>query len=360
LILLDIRMPGLDGFEVCARLQAEPATRLIPVIFLSGNLDAEDKVRAFQAGGVDYITKPYHFEEVAARVRTHLELVGARRGLQAQNQTLQASLGETETLNRQLIGMNERLRQSEALKGRFLATMRNEINNPLNAILALGRELEAGAIAPERDRLVGSLIAREASGLDFQIRNIFCAAELEAGEASPAITQVDAASVLRDVIDSLGYLAREKRITFSLELPDRSFATDGGMLHAIAANLVANAIKFSADGGAVEIRLGITEAGLELAVQDHGIGLRPEDQALIFERFRQLESGTARLAQGQGLGLAVALAMVDLLDGSLTVTSALGQGARFLCRLPQGRALDPSGTSSQDGNLFYFGDLEEV
>jgi len=363
LVLLDVRMPGADGFEICARLKADEGCRAIPVMFLSGVMEAADKVKAFRAGAVDFVTKPYHFEEVAARVRTHLELNQARRALEAQNRTLQGALQETQILNRKHIEMNERLRQSEELKSHFLATMRNEINNPLNSILGLARELERAEVPPERAGLVGGMIAAEASGLDFQIRNIFCAADLESGAAEPSITLVDTASVLTDVLDSLAYTCRERAVTVQVEVPEgggRPFGTDAALFRAVVANLVSNAVKFSPDGGAVQVGLRLAGDTLELVVQDRGVGFRPEARALLFERFRQLETGASRLHQGQGLGLAVVKAVTDLLDGTITASSEPGQGSVFTVRLPEGVPMAPGDDASLDGNMFFFGEAEEV
>lgn len=362
LVLLDVRMPHMDGFEVCTRLKAEESLRAIPVVFLSGLLDAQEKVKAFQAGGVDYITKPFRIEEVEARVRTHMELVRQRERLERQNEELQRSLDEMALLNRKLIEMNEKLRESEELKGQFLSNMRNEINNPLSTILAFGVDLERGTVPPERSPSVGSLIAAEASGLDFQLRNVFCAAELEAGEATPSITRVDAGSVIHDVLDSLRHAAGQRSIRFELEIPEpgRSwFRTDAEKLRIIAANLISNAVKFSPDAGTVRIQLQVDEEALRLSVKDEGIGIRPQDQALIFERFRQLENGVSRAHMGQGLGLSVVKALLDLLEGSISVSSVPGEGALFTCSWPAGTRSDAASTLSVDGNLFFFEEDEE-
>jgi signal transduction histidine kinase len=241
--------------------------------------------------------------------------------------------------------------------------MRNEINNPLNAILGLGRELERGTVPPERAGRMGGMIAAEASGLDFQIRNIFCAADLESGEAEPAITPVDTVSVLRDVLDSLAYPCRDKGVVVHLEVSGdgaRPFGTDAALFRAVAANLVSNAIKFSLDGGDVQVLLRLAEGELALEIKDAGVGFRPESKALLFERFRQLETGAARLHQGHGLGLAVVKAVTDLLGGTITATSEPGQGSVFTCRLPEGMPLSPGGASTLDGNMFFFGEAEEV
>lgn len=360
LVLLDIRMPGMDGFEVCSRMRTDEELSMIPVLFLSGALEALDKVKAFQSGGVDFITKPYRFEEVVARVQTHLEIVHQRQRLQQQNAELQRSLEETKLMNLRFIEINERLRKSEELRGQFLSNMRSEVNNPLNAILAFGVELERGEVPPERGRVVGGLIATEASALDFEFRNVCCAAELEAGEAIPSVHSVDVASVLRDALDSLRFQAREKSTRMILEADGLVFRTDADKLRLIAANLVSNGIKFSPEGGTVQVRARVQEGQLWLEVEDHGPGIRPEDQDLIFERFRQLESGTLRSHRGQGLGLSVVKALVDLLNGAISICSELDKGSTFICTLPEGSPLGNTVASALDGNLFFFGDAEEA
>lgn len=359
LVLLDIRMPDLDGFAVCECLRADPALRKIPVVFLSGLLDAQDKARAFRAGGVDYITKPFQDEEVRARVRTHLDLRSQNLRLEENNERLNEALLAAEQLNRKLLDLNERLRLSEEAKGHFLANARNEINNPLSAILALGAGLEAGPASVEQSRSAGRHIAAEASALDFQLRNLFCAAELEAGETVPGIASVDAASVIRDALDSLRYRAGDRGVRLDFQASGGAFRTDAAILRLIAANLVANAIEFGPKGDTVRIRLEVGPPGLTLAVEDHGEGLADEDRARLFQRFRQLRGGPDRPHQGQGLGLAVVKALVDLLGGGLEVESAPGQGATFTCSLPEGDALDPDGASASDGNVFFFGGAEE-
>ena len=362
LVLLDVRMPGMDGFEVCTRIKADPALQAIPVIFLSGLLDTQDKVSAFRSGGVDYVTKPYHLEEVRARVQTHMELHQQRQRLQASNETLSAALRQTVELNRKLLEVNERLCRSEELKGHFLAMMRNEINNPLSAILALGLTLEDGQASGAQATQAGGLIASEASALDFQLKNIFCAAELEAGEAMPSILQLDPTAAVRQVMASFRYLARERAIDLRLEAPeapDAPFWMDADKFQLIVANLLANAIQHSPAGSPVRIRLALEQAQLRLVVEDSGSGIPFEDQALIFERFWQLKSGTSG-NHGQGLGLAVVKALVDLLGGDIAVSSQPGQGSQFSCSLPQWEPSEAGAMLTQDANVCFFGESEEV
>lgn len=362
IVLMDVRMPGMDGLETCARMQEQESTRDIPVIFISGLMNLEEKLKAFRAGGVDYITKPFRMEEVAVRLRTHLSLVKQQKELQTQNRTLAEALKEAERLNLRLLETNERLRLSEELKGHFLSNMRNEINNPLNAILSLSMELERGEVPPHRTGEIGTLVASEASDLDFQIRNIFGAAALEAGEAFPAPAEVDVCSVVTAAMDAQRYQARRKAVGLRFKAPPAGllFCTDAEKLYLVLSNLISNGIRFGPEGGQVWIELEVLDGQLCLRVRDEGPGIRPEDQARIWERFRQLETGSSRSHQGQGLGLSVVKSMVELLGGRITLSDEPGRGATFVCLLPELAAAEFGATEALDGNLFFFPNGEEA
>ncbi len=362
LVLLDINLPGKNGFEVCRSLKALPELRETPVIFLSGLMETSDKLEAFASGGVDYVSKPFQFREVEARVRAHLEIQRQRRQLEESHQDLQAALSDTRQVNKQLVSVNERLRQSEELKSHFIANMRNEINDPLGSILGLAGELCNPGLPVEQSRIMASLIKKEACHLNFKLRNIFCAAELEAGEATPFITKVDVASVLRDVAEDFACAVKEKQQTFTVHVTEEigTFATDAGKLRIILANLLANAIEFSPAGSRIELRALLQDGALALEVEDHGEGLSEMDRSLIFERFRQLETGLTRAHKGQGLGLAVVKALADLLHGQISVDSEPGRGSKFVCCLPPWPQAEDLDTSSLDGNLFIFDEPREL
>lgn len=362
LVLLDVSMPGKNGFEICRELKAIPELRDIPVLFLSGLMETRDKLEAFASGGVDYVNKPFRLEEVEARIRTHLEIRRQRRQLEESHQHLQNALFETRQANTQLLGLNERLRQSEELKSHFIAHMRNEINDPLDSILGLAGEICDPGLSTEQSRTLASLIKREACQLNFKLWNIFCAAELEAGEASPAITKVDVDSILQDIAEDFACAVKEKGQTLAVQVAkeDSPFATDAGKLRIILANLLANAIEFSPKNGQIEIRALQLDGDLVIEVEDHGIGMSEADRSLIFERFRQLDTGYARAHRGQGLGLAVVKALADLLHGQISVDSEPGRGSKFVCRLPPWSESEDLDTSSLDGNLFIFDEPHEL
>jgi signal transduction histidine kinase len=358
LVMLDISMPEMDGFEVCRALKADPDLADVPVIFISALEEVIDKARAFAVGGADYVQKPFQVEEVLLRVTHHLRLATLQNLLREKNQSLEAALEEAKVLNREFVRINERLRVSEELQSHFLATMRSEINNPLNAIMGLAAQIHGGGLPLDRARELASFIESEAKHLDFQIRNIFAAADLEAGTAVPTLSQVDVASILTNLLDSFSGALAAKSLKVRLVPPPEAealpFGTDAGMLRIILANLLANAIEFSPAGGEILLETRLEGDELSLSIQDAGIGIREEDQSLIFDRFRQLEQGASRVHQGPGLGLAVTRALVELMQGTIEVQSQPGAGARFSCRFPRLHVMDEANTSSFEGNVFIF------
>ena len=217
------------------------------------------------------------------------------------------SLNDLSVVNRKLIEMNQKLEESEALKSNFLSNIRNEINNPLNAVIGLASQLGSIVKKPEVSELV-AMIFSEAFHLDFQLRNIFIAAELEAGEAMPSIEHVDVISVVRGVLENFSANAANKQVSVRLILgaveSDESiyFPADAQKLQVIVANLVANAIEFSPSGSEVVIELDQTAERLLIQVKDQGVGIADTDLKRIFDRFVQLDIGPTRAHLGMAWG----------------------------------------------------------
>lgn len=359
LVLLDLFMPGLDGFDTCERLRDLSAGKATPIIVMTAMEGWEPKIRAFQAGAVDYILKPFHFEEVEARVGTHLELRRRAAELKENQDRLALALASSGAVNRNLMELNEKLRRSEAIKSRFLALMRNEIVSPLTSIMGLAEEIEVGAFPLETARQVATVIKDEAFRLDCQIQNVFNAAELEAGEAFPVFTQVDLGSILRDLRGSFQAAAYAKGVdlAFGPGPEGHSVATDGPKVHRILANLVANAIEWGPSGSRVEVEARAEGEVLRLRVADAGPGL-PEDVRRLLTGGKAPAPGTPEPAQGQRLGLLVVKALVDLLNGSIQAgpdgpgTSAVRVSLPLdPCAVPRDQTLD--------GNIVIFEDPQE-
>lgn len=274
------------------------------------------------------------------------------------------AFSDLSVVNLKLIEMNRKLELSEALKSNFLSNIRNEINNPLNAIIGLGGQLAAVAQRGEDISSLATMICSEAINLDFQLRNIFIAAELEAGECEPHAARVNVAAVVGDIVDSFRHGAVRKAVAIAFERPDGEapvmFTTDAEKLQAIVANLLANAVEYSHEGGIVDILIRTDADGwLELTVKDHGPGIDPAEQKRIFDRFVQLETGATRSHRGQGLGLSIVKALVDLLQGTLLLHSVPGEGALFTVAFPALSTGDNENVFADGGNLFMFDDMSE-
>ena len=348
LVLLDVGLPLMNGVEVCRALKALPGTEDTAVIIMSGSQGAALKLSAFHAGAVDYLDKPFRIEELEVRIRTHLRV-------RAQAQTLRQALDGAAAMNRNLVALNEKLSLSDTVKSRFLALMRNEINNPLNDIMGLADGIASPGVTLDRARELAAMVKGEAFRMACQIHNVFVAAELEVGEAAPSIARVDQAAVATDVLDSFRAAARDRGLELVLEADPETagFATDGAMLQHILSNLVANAVQHSDRSGAVQVQVAVQPERLVLTVCDPGPGLAPERLATLFDPFR-LGAGPYKTERGQGLGLPVAKALTEILDGELQVASLPGAGSQFRVILPRSAASEEVETWA--GNVLFFDD----
>lgn len=313
LVLLDIIMPGTDGYEVCTRLKADPALREIPVIFLSALDEPWDKVRAFRAGGVDYITKPFQIDEVLARVRTHLELSRQKRELQSSYQ---------------------RLQEFEQLRENLTRLIVHDLRAPLTVInLSLDLATSQLPSLPENATLVTTLATaqRNVQQLAEMVTQMLDISRLEAGHMPLRRLPGDLVGLVHSVHQSLGALARERRLLLPISSPVlASYDTD--LIGRVLANLLVNAFKFTPPDAEVAVQVEATAGAVRVAVTDNGPGIPPESHQLIFEKYGQLEHRSAR--QGTGLGLTFCRLAVEAHNGQIGVTSAAGQGATFWFTLP--------------------------
>jgi signal transduction histidine kinase len=258
--------------------------------------------------------------------------------------------------------VNDKLKESESLKTHFLSNIRNEINNPLTAIMGLSQQLMEGSdIDVSVMQNMSEVIYSEAFDLDFQLRNIFAAAELEAGEQSLSISNVDTDALIQSVIQSFHHRADQKDIhvsysyeSLNLNRGSNVFRTDPEKLRLILSNLMSNAIAFSREGGIIELQAKRDGNMLVFSVRDYGIGFSMESETIVFERFRQLDTGTRRKHRGHGLGLSITKDLVDLFNGTISVVSAPDKGSLFSISIPEAEYTEGIDAFSDDGNVFIF------
>ena len=345
IILLDILMPGIDGFETCRRLKAKASTQDIPVIFMSALAETVDKVRGFQLGAVDYITKPVQHEEVLARVNTHLTIRNLTKRLQEQNSRLQQEIRDrkqTEELLRILeIELREALAQEKELgelKSRIISTISHEYRTPLTTIASSAEilqmyrhKLDEAKQLKHFDRIQASIkhMTDLVSDVLFLSR-----ADFEKLEFQPE--SIDLISFFNEVVEELQVgIGNAHHLTFTSVGECIYFDGDAKLLRQILTNLISNAIKYSPNGGPVSIRLTCQDNQVIFQVSDQGIGIPPEDQENLFESFTRARNvGTIA---GTGLGLSIVKKCVDLHDGQIAVESQVGVGTTFTVSLPFNR-----------------------
>ncbi|MBI5409488.1 MAG: HAMP domain-containing histidine kinase [Nitrospirae bacterium] len=268
-------------------------------------------------------------------------------------------------VNRKLEDVNKKLQESEALKSNFLSNIRNEINNPLTSILCTSKMLSAGeALDGETIASLADGIYTEAFNLDLQLKNIFAAAELEAGETFPNISKVDIDMLITGTVELFVHKAAAKKINVSFdslyEAGSRSyFITDPEKLQLIIINLLSNAIEYSRERGEVELNVSVQEKNLIISVKDYGPGIDKSNQGIIFDRFKQLDTGASKSHLGHGLGLSVTKALVEMLNGTISVESEKGRGATFAFSIPEADIEDQADVFSGSGNEFIFEEIEE-
>jgi signal transduction histidine kinase len=266
------------------------------------------------------------------------------------------AVADLRAMTQNLEAVNEKLRQSESLKSDFLSNIRNEINNPLMSIMGMAKQIVDRKADAETAHTMADTIYHEAFDLDFQLRNIFSAAEIEAGETTVSVAQVDVATLVRGLIAVFGHKAAEKKLTMEFEpgAGPLTFKTDPDKLQKALANLLANAIEFNREGKRVTIRAWREGERLNISIEDEGIGIPAKDRKKVFDRFVQLDAGIRKRHKGHGLGLSITKALIEMLEGTVTLTGAEGKGCVFtvsIAELGTDRAVD---VTSGDGNEFIF------
>jgi len=330
LILLDVIMPGSGGHEICARLKADPATRDIPIIFVTIVGDDTHEEAGFRLGAVDYITKPIRPAVVRARVQTHLELDRHRRHL--------ARLVEERT--RELVAANERAMVAEAVKRQFLACMSHELRTPLTGIIGMA-SLLADTPLEQRQREYLALFHKASAALMNVLGDILTFIDLSSGNMELNPQEASPRDLIGDVVDALMATAvqRGNRLQVDVDgsVPETA-RLDPVRFRQVLLNLLSNAVKFT-ENGEVSLKASVRETAggpiLNVAIADTGIGMTTQQIETAFGAFNKLGD---RLTgpDGTGLGLTNANYLIDLLGGELEVESEPGKGTRTRIRVPFG------------------------
>jgi len=310
LVLLDIMMPGLDGFQVCEKLKAEAETHDIPVIFISALTDMKDKMNAFRSGGVDYISKPFEMEEILARVNAHL------------------------TIREQSMHLETLLKERD----KFFSIIAHDLKSPISVLMNGFEILQKNIDSfPEKIKPIISNLGETTSSTYNLLENLLNYARNKRGDTIFKPEKFDINRLLHEIVLLYNPIAKSKGI----ELIQQSqkpfeFKFDIKMIMTIMRNLVSNAIKFSNTGGKIELSLKIGIDNLSITVVDQGIGISDDVMSQILDRKSFYTTQGTHHESGTGLGLNICMEYIDYHKGKLEIQSKIGQGTSFIVHLPLG------------------------
>jgi len=331
LILLDIIMPEMDGFKLCSLIKADERFKDIPIIFISALTEIESKVKGFQMGGVDYITKPFQKEEVLARVKTHL--------------TIRELTSELIEKNKRLEETNKKLMELERLRENLTNMIIHDMRSPLTAIMSmfelLKMELE-GKAEPQVMHYIGSGI-NSAKSLIEMINSLLDISRLEEGKMPLEISRNRIGEIVDDAMKSLEPLIIGSKFEVRVEkngLENVVVNCDREIIKRVILNLVTNSLKHSMSKSPIKVTVSLEDGFVVVSVIDDGIGIPKDYHQKIFEKFGQVEMRERRQKYSTGLGLTFCKLAIEAHNGRIGLESEVGKGSRFFFMLPVSKGLN--------------------
>ncbi len=316
LILLDIMMPEMDGFQVFQELKKHEKTSKIPVIFLTAKIGTEDIVKAFELGAVDYITKPFKAPELIARVKTQLNIVKYLKTLEKQKTQL------------------EKLNQD---KSEFLSIAAHDLKNPINTMTMLGKILRDTEDLT-RDEVVefAQDIITSSSKMFQLISELLNVNLIEEGKVTLRKEMIDPASLVREMISNYKLQCEEKNLEIELndKTDDAYIYTDLNAITQVLDNLISNAVKYSPFDKKVFIDLVKVDNNIQIIVKDQGQGFTEDDKSKLFTKFAKLSARPTNNENSTGLGLSIVKRYLDLMDATIILDSDYKDGACFIVEHP--------------------------
>ncbi len=324
LILLDIQMPDMNGFEVCRKLKENEETKNIAVMFLTAHGEIEEVVKGFEAGAVDYIAKPFRAQELISRVFNHLQLAYSRSEILVKN-------AELDERNRQLW-------ETIASKDKFFSIVSHDLKNTFSSIVNFTGYLKNNFKNLDVNELESSLanINQSSSQVYELVDNLLNWALSQTGRIEFTPEAIDLNGIINETVKNSAAAAENKKINIITNLEGEFIAyADGNMIRTILRNLLSNAFKFSHAGGGVEICAKRAMEGIEISVRDEGAGIKSEYMKDLFKIDSNVKTSGTQNEKGSGLGLILCREFVEINGGKISVESEFGRGSRFVFTVPE-------------------------
>jgi signal transduction histidine kinase len=358
LIILDIQMPEMDGFEIAEIIRTRQKTQHIPIVFLTAAYKSEEfKKKGYAIGAADYLTKPIDTPQLANKLQIYLRFIRQERQhtinllelerkveertaeLTAANQLLKQEIMERKQIEERLNWAKEQSDAANLAKSRFLANMSHELRTPLNVIIGYSEMLEEEAIdqgcedfTPDIKKIC--LAGRHLLNL---INDVLDITKVETGKMTLHCETFDLSTVIHQMISSVQPLMEKQCNTLQIHLDEilGEMYADVTKLRQILLNLLSNAAKF-AENGTITLKVNSTndKSGFNFIVTDTGIGMNAAQINYLFMLFAQVDSSSTRKYGGTGLGLAITKQFTEMMGGTISVESELGQGSTFSVQLP--------------------------
>jgi two-component system, sensor histidine kinase and response regulator len=317
LVLLDVMMPGIDGFATCRTLKKSYGDKCAPVIFVTAKSEADDVVMGFDAGGVDYLTKPFRPKEVVARIRTHLS---------------------NQQLVEQQKDLVDQLSKANAAKDRFLGMCAHDLRNPLSSIRGLAELMDENAIgelSPEQREIIQTIHGASQSMLQL-VNELLDVSTIEAGHLK--LEKVPSSII--DIIERSAHLANIEAAKKNTKIEvvkngiDPILDVDRNKFRQVVDNLISNAVKYSPGGSIVTVLIHANADVAGFAVRDSGPGIPDNERHKLFTDYGRLSTLPTAGENSTGLGLAICRKIVEAHNGTIGVKNIKGQGAEFIVSLP--------------------------
>ncbi len=311
LILLDIQMPEMDGFEVCTALKESLETREIPIIFLTAMTESSSVIKGLELGAVDYITKPFNTAELSARVATHLEIKQSR----------------------------EKLSELNAMKDKFFRIIAHDLRNPFVGIIGLSENINKNLANPDKIDLnkilkYNQIIHSSAISAASLLENLLEWAKSQSGILEFNPVSLSLSQLFTKNLELISGLALKKEITIENHLVDDTIFADELLINTILRNLLSNAVKFTSKGGKVSFSSKQTGNMMEISIQDTGLGIDSKNIDKIFRIDSKFTSLGTDKEKGSGLGLLLCKEFIEKMGGKIWLTSELGKGTIFSFTIP--------------------------
>ncbi|MCR4959242.1 MAG: hybrid sensor histidine kinase/response regulator [Prevotella sp.] len=315
LILLDVMMPGIDGFQTATILKKNPETQNIPVIFLTALNNPSDLVHGFQVGASDFLTKPFNKEELIVRVMHQIELVAAKRLIEVQNAELRATI---------------------ANRDKMYSVIAHDLRSPMASIrMVLNLVVSAATpetVGPELWELLDKA-NKESEDVHDLLDNLLKWTKSQTGRLNVVTQDLDLNDIIPGVVDIFEMIAMTKHIQLKYQgIGSVIVRADNDMLKTVVRNFMSNAVKFSPENSSIDISVGLQGDFAKISVRDHGVGIAPERLESIFHK-GETTYGTGG-EEGSGLGLQLCADFARKNGGDVMVESVLGEGSTFSLLVP--------------------------